>query len=107
VVAKVIAGAAVVNVLSLTTLRLFGLRLTGDGASAVTTFDQFAAVCHLVRAVNFLAEEVLHTVPRSSVYKRLVRAGMPLALVFDLADVKAVGQDVVKLARPVSGFDGL
>lgn len=91
-VASVVLRAAVVDVLTLAAFRLLGLRLTSDRAPAVAALDQLAGVGHLVRTVDFLAQEELHSVPGRTVHERLVGAGVPMAPELDLTDVGAVGQ---------------
>ena len=71
--------AAVVDVLSLAALGLLGLRLASDRTPAVPALDEFAGEGHLVRAVDFLAQEELHPVPGRPVHKRFVRAGVPVS----------------------------
>ena len=56
VIAQVIPGASVVDVLLVTILRLLGLRFAGDRAATVATMDEFTGVPHLVRAIDGLAK---------------------------------------------------
>lgn len=65
VIAFVVLGTAVVDVIPISALGLFRLRLAGDGTTAMGTLDQIAGAGHLVLFVDLLDEEVLAPIPKT------------------------------------------
>ena len=62
---------------------------------AMATLHEFRSVGHRVGVVACAAEQRLDAVPGGTVDQRLLLARVPTATVKDLADVRAVIQDVV------------
>ncbi|MGC4031670.1 MAG: hypothetical protein QM754_08045 [Tepidisphaeraceae bacterium] len=87
-------GAAIVDV----PLACGGFRdlFAGDKVPTVAATDQTAGIGEVGVLVRRLAaEQTLDPIPGPAIDERLVSARMPLALVFDFADVSPIEQDVV------------
>ncbi len=97
-VAFVVLGAAVVNIIPFTALGHLCLSLARDRRTTVGTFNQIAGIRHLMLLVDLLAKESLNTIPELGFDERRVCAGMPLTSELDLTDVRAVGEDRIELA---------
>ncbi len=97
-VAFEVFGAAIVDLLSVAAFGLLRFGFAGDRTAAMTTFDQFAGVGHLVRPVEPLTEKFLDSIPCRPVHKWLLGARIPLPLVADLSNVGSVGQQGVQFA---------
>ena len=78
--ASLYRAAAVVDVVLRSVLRRLRLPFAGDRVAAVTADDEFPGVGQLVALIDLVAEQGLHAIERAAIDERLVRAGIPLAL---------------------------
>jgi hypothetical protein len=67
--------------------------------SAVATGNQTACIHHVVGTTHFVAQEYLHPIPSLPVDQWFVLPWVPFTMMFDLTNVRAVGQDGIELAR--------
>ena len=72
-IAFVVLGAAVVNIIPFPTLGHLRLTFARDRRTTVGTFNQIAGIRHLVLLVDLLAKESLHPIPKSPFDEWFVR----------------------------------
>jgi hypothetical protein len=66
--------------------------------------DQFTGVEQFVGFVNFVAQQGLHAVEHHTLDQRLMATLPPMAVPFDVTDVRAVAQDAMDLASGPFGL---
>ena len=102
-VAAVIPGTTVIDVMFDALLGLLLLGFAADSMLAMAAGNHSTGIHHFVRTIDLLAQEHLHSVPSLSIDQRFMLSRMPFPMVLYLADVGPVGQKGVQLAWAESG----
>lgn len=90
-----VASAAVIDVVLRPRFGLLGLAFARHRLSAVATPHELPAVGQLVTVVVLIAQQHLHAIPSHAVNDWFVFPRIPVALVFEFANICPVSKEVV------------